>query len=102
MSNDRGCPRSYAHGSHTWTPFEMGELPTNFGAKAQYTCPGSIDGLLSASWEGEAQLASTAVPPCTLDVQLTYDHELEFHFDVTGHVIKVICSCGKEGTVEML
>lgn len=43
-----------------------------------------------------------ANPPCQLDVQVTLDHELEFHFDATGHVRKVICSCGTQGTVEML
>lgn len=43
-----------------------------------------------------------AEPPCTLDVQVTHEHELEFHFDATGHVTEVICSCGVSGTVQML
>lgn len=43
-----------------------------------------------------------AEPPCTLDVQVTFEHELEFHFDSEGHLSKVICSCGRQGTVEML
>lgn len=46
--------------------------------------------------------ASDREPPCTLDVQVHQDHELEFHFDAEGHVSKVVCSCGREGTVEML
>lgn len=43
-----------------------------------------------------------ADPPCTIDVQVTLDHELEFYFDAEGHVSKVVCSCGREGTVQML
>ncbi len=44
----------------------------------------------------------TATPPCTLDVQVSCEHELEFRFDATGHVTEVSCSCGKNGRVEML
>lgn len=43
-----------------------------------------------------------ADPPCTLDVQVTLDHELEFFFDHEGHVTKINCSCGATGTVQML
>lgn len=42
------------------------------------------------------------VAPLPIELQVVLQHELEFHFNADGHVSKVICSCGKEGTVEML
>lgn len=52
---------------------------------------------------GMAQFVNVgAEPPCTLDVQVMREHELEFHFDATGHVTEIICSCGRQGTVDML
>lgn len=44
----------------------------------------------------------SASPPCSIDVQVTLDHELEFLFDKEGHVTEVSCSCGAKGTVQML
>lgn len=59
--------------------------------------------ILSGYPEGTAQFVNVAAePPCTLDVQVAHEHELEFHFDETGHVTEVRCSCGKRGRVEML
>lgn len=86
MANNRDCPRTYPHGPHVWTPMEMGAHSTSFGANTNYHCGGN----------------TPEEPPCTLDVQMAENHELEFHFDATGHVTKVTCSCGKSGTVEML
>lgn len=64
------------------------------------------DGLFSVDPEPDASTPwldlGVAEPPCTLDVQVTQDHELEFHFDAEGHVSQVVCSCGRAGTVEML
>lgn len=63
----------------------------------------SQDGSWQEHDKAMPQLINVAAqPPCTLDVQVTHEHELEFHFDATGHVSKVVCSCGAEGTVQML
>jgi hypothetical protein len=40
--------------------------------------------------------------PDPVELQVVVEHELEFFFDQSGHVTKVKCSCGREGTVEML
>lgn len=53
------------------------------------------------NWQ-EPEVTRKVCAPRPIELQVALEHEMEFHFDASGHVTKVTCSCGREGTVEML
>lgn len=54
------------------------------------------------SWIDIGAANKRVAAPFPVELQVALEHEMEFHFDASGHVTKVVCSCGAEGTVQML
>lgn len=55
-----------------------------------------------ASDQHQPDITRKVAAPLPVELQVALQHELTFYFNADGHVSKITCSCGREGTVEML